>query len=603
MAAGIEPAKPPDLSSDLSALLDDELTKLPDKYRSVLILCGLQGKPLKEAARRLALPEGTVASRLARGRAMLAKRMARHGLAVSGVSLAALQAHQSASAGVTAAAISSTIKAATTTGVVSANVAALTKGVLNTMLLTKLMKTTAAALVILCVLSAGVIGLAGQKPEPTPPATPSTQQAKKDKAPEQKAEDGKEAKEKDEPGIANQDFSVSGRAVDPDGKPVSGATIFLISPNGSSERLLGTVKTDKDGKYVFKDAKLPYHVKKNGVEHEGGSFEVFGTCPGRAFAWDGLKFLNIDPTDPWSKALKFNAPTSYFLPGDVIEINLEFASPKKIEGRIVDEKGKPIAGVKLQISSCDYVNTAGKEKNSADRVFWLMGQAADIMPEEVCAVTDSKGQFEFSSVPPDVFCHLWLKHPDYAYLTLDTSTAANPPETQPDGHLVVKLPLNLVLHSVRTIKVRVRSKQDDKPLAGVRVAGSQQEGAGGYRSIEVSDKEGNATLKLPPGKYRLEGLPSQETYFVLPTSEDLTVEEAPAEQSITLRQQEGCVLILRAVDADTGKGVPKIPFYYAGEDSKWQSLGASGPFRRVILLPMRRGNCEPSYNRANAAMA
>jgi len=264
------------------------------------------------------------------------------------------------------------------------------------------------------------------------------------------------------------------------------------------------------------------------------------------------------------------------MPGDPIEINLEFASPKKIEGRIVDEKGKPIAGVKLQIGSCDYVNTAGKEKNPADRVFWGMNKAADVMPQEVCAVTDAKGQFEFSSVPPDVFCYLRLKHPDYADLTLYTSTAANSPEKQSQGHPVVKLPLNLTLHSVRKVRVQVRSKQDDKPLAGVRVIGSQQERAGGHSSIEVSDKEGNATLKLPPGKYRLEGYPSQETYFILPTSEDLTVEEAPAEQSITLRQQEGCVLILKAIDADTGKGVPKIAFY--SKEGRGNTRVRSGPF-------------------------
>ena len=158
MTAWAEPAvKPPDLPSDLSRLLDDELTKLPDKYRCVLILCGLQGKPLKEAARRLDLPEGTVASRLARGRAMLAKRLVRHGLAVSGVSLVALQAHQSASAGVSTAAISSTIKAAPAAGVVSANVGALTSGVLKAMLLSKLKVAMAVVLIAVTCIGVGVL--------------------------------------------------------------------------------------------------------------------------------------------------------------------------------------------------------------------------------------------------------------------------------------------------------------------------------------------------------------------------------------------------------------------------------------------------------------
>ena len=54
-----------------------------------VILCDLEGKTRKEAAQQLGCPEGTLASRLARARTMLAKRLARHGLVVSGGSLAA----------------------------------------------------------------------------------------------------------------------------------------------------------------------------------------------------------------------------------------------------------------------------------------------------------------------------------------------------------------------------------------------------------------------------------------------------------------------------------------------------------------------------------
>ena len=125
------------------------------------------------------------------------------------------------------------------------------------------------------------------------------------------------------------------------------------------------------------------------------------------------------------------------------------------------------------------------------------------------------------------------------------------------------MPLDLTLHSVRVIKVRVRSKQDDKPLAGIRVGGYQQRASGTY-SNGVSAKDGNVTLKLPPGKYRLEGNPPRGSDYI-PTSEDLTVEEAPAEQSIILRQLSGCVLILKAIDADTGKAVPKVNFRYEKE--------------------------------------
>jgi RNA polymerase sigma factor (sigma-70 family) len=149
-----------DIWADLRPALDLELERLPDKYRSVIVLCDLEGKTRKEAARHLGRTEGTVASRLARGRVLLAKRLARHGLMLSGGALAAvLFKAQTASASVPTCVVYSTIKAATliaagkaTAGVISAKVATLTEGVLKAMLLTKL-KTGMAVLVVLSVIA------------------------------------------------------------------------------------------------------------------------------------------------------------------------------------------------------------------------------------------------------------------------------------------------------------------------------------------------------------------------------------------------------------------------------------------------------------------
>jgi RNA polymerase sigma factor (sigma-70 family) len=149
------------LWGDLQPLLDEELSRLPDKYRLAIVLCDLEGKTRKEAARQLGLPDGTVASRLMRGRALLAKRLARHGLAVSGGALAAVLAQNVASAGVPASVVSATIEAATllaagqVAGAVSVKVAALTEGVLKTMLLDKLKGMVTVGLFV-AVLGAGL---------------------------------------------------------------------------------------------------------------------------------------------------------------------------------------------------------------------------------------------------------------------------------------------------------------------------------------------------------------------------------------------------------------------------------------------------------------
>ena len=100
------------LWDDLQPLLDLELSRLPDKYRSAIVLCDLEGKTRKEAARQLGVPEGTLAARVARGRVMLAKRLSRHGLAVAGGALAVMLAQSAASACAPRALVASTVKAA-----------------------------------------------------------------------------------------------------------------------------------------------------------------------------------------------------------------------------------------------------------------------------------------------------------------------------------------------------------------------------------------------------------------------------------------------------------------------------------------------------------
>jgi RNA polymerase sigma factor (sigma-70 family) len=146
---------------DFRPLLDHELGQLAEKYRIAVVLCDLEGKTRKEAARQLGWAEGTVASRLARGRGLLAKRLARRGFA--GALMAAALSQEAAPACVPPALVVSTIKTgcgaaigAPAQGLLSGTVAALTEGVLKSMLLSKVKSALVVVLIIAFVgLSAG----------------------------------------------------------------------------------------------------------------------------------------------------------------------------------------------------------------------------------------------------------------------------------------------------------------------------------------------------------------------------------------------------------------------------------------------------------------
>ncbi len=147
------------------AALDEEVSRLPEKYRAPVVLCHLEGLTHAEAADRLRWPVGTVSGRLSRGRDLLKDRLVRRGLAPTAGSMVALLATEAARAAVPDPLTAATVRAATRlamgsasqAGAVSASALSLVNAVLRAAVAVKL-KVAAAVLLVFAAAGVAVEG-------------------------------------------------------------------------------------------------------------------------------------------------------------------------------------------------------------------------------------------------------------------------------------------------------------------------------------------------------------------------------------------------------------------------------------------------------------
>jgi RNA polymerase sigma factor (sigma-70 family) len=186
------PAAPP--PDGPGADLDAEISRLPDAYRLPLLLCELQGRSRRDASRALGLPEGTLSSRLARGRDLLRRRLTRRGVALGAGALSAGLTQAALPPGLPAATARSALSFVGCGGAVPARAAELARAALRPLL------PGALAGGLAVVLTLGLFGAyrAGLAPTPAeaPAAvaalTPPTQAPPVEAAPPEQADDAPE---------------------------------------------------------------------------------------------------------------------------------------------------------------------------------------------------------------------------------------------------------------------------------------------------------------------------------------------------------------------------------------------------------------------------
>ena len=265
-----EPAVSEVRDSELQAVLEEELSRLPARYRGVIVLCDLEGMTRKEAARQLGIPEGSVASRLARGRELLAKRLIRRGVEFSGAVLTAGSATATAPAALVVFTINAacllTVGQAAATGAISTKVAALTEGVVKAMFMTKIKSVLAVVLVVGLVL--GGIGL-GVGLSSSPAAVAQAESPKQPPAKE----------EKPPPVAAKKEEKPLHFVEKPDMKPQFAWLPHKVEGEVTEENIYGAIKGFISdicipGKIRFRDFIDPRYLKKHGLTDRDIAYEI-----------------------------------------------------------------------------------------------------------------------------------------------------------------------------------------------------------------------------------------------------------------------------------------------------------------------------------------
>jgi RNA polymerase sigma factor (sigma-70 family) len=520
---------------DLLPVLHEEIARLPEKYRLPILLCDLEGLPHVQAAGQLHWSERTLRRRLAEARDRLKSRLARRGLTPDGAMLGAVFLRE-ARAALPAVLSEKTVRAALdlinhtiTAGALSTAAQSLTKEVLKIMLVQKLKLCTAA------LLGAGLMAWgasaawisAGDEPRNHARAAVA-----------QKVNPPTAARQSPEPDRldATGVFPVRGRVVDPGGKPVAGAGVYVrhhAEPRwGENDPMAARQK----GRVAVTDAVGEFRFELDKGASDGSYYssvtgwhkaQIAVAAPGFAPAW----FEAGDMAERGEMALRL-------VRDDV-----------PVRGRVLDSQGRPVAGVVVRVRAIwevkdgvdlDAMLASGAVDENISQMARRYGEAlgsaapnwrADPAPlwpgGRNSWATGADGRFEVRGIGRDRIARLEFHGGGMADGTLDVMArpAKAPPRARPLPSLRKEVAIkdrDAAFHGLYPQGTQLVGATFDtiagpaKPITGVvRLKGSGKPVEGAIvRAADPGSHTAVTARTDAAGRFRLDGVPKGEFYQI-----------------------------------------------------------------------------------------
>jgi RNA polymerase sigma factor (sigma-70 family) len=402
------------------AVLDEELSRLPARYRSALILCYLQGRRQDEVARELGCSLGALCGRLVRGRECLRKRMVRRGVALPAALTGAVLVATHAGAALPPALAVRTIKAAAAllrgqalARVVPARVATLTEGALITMSVSRV-KTVAALLL----LSAGLLAAGAG-------ALRATAQGEKEISKAAERDPGlKDAKESNRTADGRRspdEQTVRCVVRDQAGKPLAGARVYWTSATTVAPAMT-SIKALPRSQWTF-------IIKVLGE----GKTDAEGRCELRG-RFTGLEVPDTMAPAAVAPGYGLSGKTRFYLSSpraaEQAPLTITLRPEVKIKGQLLTPAGAPAKDVRVRLNSIGldggdgvaldvYAGSFIKTRDSGAPPYWPT------------AVTDGQGRFILDGFSEDADASLTLIHEDFELQNILVSSKA--PGATPSG--------------------------------------------------------------------------------------------------------------------------------------------------------------------------